>query len=46
MPKNPEIFPRSLRPLRFHKLTFMFVQGARRLTPQFLMFNLKVSMFG
>ena len=35
--KNPEIFPRS---------DSMFIQGARRLTPQFLMFSLKVSLFG
>ena len=28
------------------KLTSKFIQGARRLKPQFLMFNLKVSLFG
>ena len=40
--KNPENFPRSLR---FYKLTPMFIQGACRLTPKILMFNLKVSLF-
>ena len=44
--KNPEIFPRSLRSLVFYKLTSMFIQGAHPLTLQFLMFNLKVSLFG
>ena len=44
--KNPELFPRSLRSFGFYKLTCMFIQGARRLTPQFLMFSLKVSLFG
>ena len=44
--KNPEIFPRSLRLLGFYKLTSKFIQGARRLKPQFLMSNLKVSLFG
>ena len=42
--KNPEIFPRSLRSLGFYNL--MFIQGARRLTLKFFMFNLKVSLFG
>ena len=42
MGKNPEIFSRSLG---FHKLTFMFILEARRLTPQILMFNLKVSVW-
>ena len=44
--KNPEIFPRSFRSLRFYKLTSMFIQGALRLTPKILLFNLKVSLFG
>ena len=44
--KNPENFPRSLRCLAFYKLAAMFIQGVHRLTPQFLMFNLKVSLFG
>ena len=44
--KIPEIFPRSLHSLGFYKLTSMFSQGAYHLTPQFLMFNLKVSLFG
>ena len=43
--KNPEIFPRSLRSLRFYKLTSMFFQGARCLTPQIFILNLKVSLF-
>ena len=42
--KNLEIFPRSLRSLRFYKLTSMFIQGEWRLTPQFLLFNLIVSL--
>ena len=42
---NPEIFPRSLRSLVFHKLTSMFIQGERPLAPEILMFNLKVSLF-
>ena len=41
--KNPEIFPGLLG---FYKLTSMFIQGARRRTPHFVMFNLKVSLFG
>ena len=44
--KNSEIFPRLLCPLGFYKLISMFTQGARRLTPKILMFNLKVSLFG
>ena len=44
--KNPEIFPCWLRSHGFYKLTSMYIQGARRLTPKILMFNLKVSMFG
>ena len=31
--KNPEIFPRSLG---IYKLTSMYIQGARRVTPKFL----------
>ena len=34
--KNPEIFRRSLRSLRFYKLTSMFIQGARRLALKIL----------
>ena len=43
--KNPQLFPRSLPLLRFYKSTSKFIQGARRLTPQLLMFYLKVSLF-
>ena len=42
--KNPENFPRSLRSLRFYKLTSMFIQGARSLTPQNFMFYLIKSL--
>ena len=42
--KNPEFFPRSLPSLGYYKWTLMFIQGARRLTPQFLIFCLKVSV--
>ena len=44
--KIPEIFPRSLRSLRIFKSASMFSQEAYRLTPQFLIFNLKDSLFG
>ena len=46
MRKNPEIFPRSLRSLGFHKLTSMLIKGMRRLIPHILIFNLKVFLFG
>ena len=40
--KNTEIFPRSLG---YYKWITMLIQEARPLAPQFLMFNLKVSLF-
>ena len=33
--KIQNFFPRSLRLFGFYKITSMFIQGARRLTPQF-----------
>ena len=39
--KNPEFFPRSLRSLRFNKLTQDFFQGARCKNIIFLSFNSK-----
>ena len=33
--KNPDFFPCSVRSLGFYKLTSTFIQGARRLTPNF-----------
>ena len=45
MRKNPDFFPRSLRSLKFDRLSYDFFQGARCKTSFFLVLTQKGSLF-